>query len=149
MKKYILFLFLFLLMVSCANEETLVLNEKIKTLETENQKLKDSISKKIEDDLLSMQLVGLPVKHIFKKNEEIEIDFIFHRIGEIGDYQVVDVFDESNRKVIIPNAKETKFTYKFTSTSLGEQDIRLNAEFQLKDGRKVVFPGYVVVKVEE
>lgn len=149
MKKHIALFSFLMLLISCSKEETLVLNEKVKSLEIENQKLKDSISNKIEDDLLSMQLIGLPTKYIFKKNEDVEIDFIFHRIGEIGNYQVVSAIDESKREIIISDAKETKFVYKFTPTSVGEQDIILNAEFQLQDGRKIIFPGYITVKVEE
>jgi len=99
-----------MLFVSCNRGETDALSERVKNLELENKKLKDSIDNLIEEDLLSMQLVGLPTKYIFKKNEESEIDFIFHKIGEIGDYQVVSAIDETNREVIIANVRETKFT---------------------------------------
>ncbi len=148
MKKHIALVSFFILLISCNKEETFVLNEKIKSLEIENQKLKDSISNMAENELFSMQLVGLPNYYIFKKNEENEVTFFFHKVGKIGTYQVFRIDEDGKREVLVPEANETKFTYKFTPTSVGEQELKLYAEFQLENQR-LEFPAYFNFKVEE
>ncbi|MDE1208457.1 hypothetical protein [Tenacibaculum larymnensis] len=143
MKKNIIFFVASLLLLSCNNKE---LETKLKSLQQENKKLKDSIVRFNYNKIISSEMIILPSNN----TNEVKFDgMIYNRLDKVSyDLYQLDTLhyiEGVTKKVIFKNNLSSQFQIKADESLIKNNILYLMAEYNL-DSLKVQIPGVLYLK---
>lgn len=141
--KVIFYCFVLLVIYSC-KDETLVLKERIKQLEIENEILKSNLKKKEYDMLISSQLILTPHRLFLKLNSKNRVSGYFYQNESYPKFDLYFTNDKGeykdSDKIDYVLKKNNQFEFDFIPKSKNDEDIHVMAIFDL-DTVRMRFPG--------
>lgn len=151
--KYLTLIVICVLAFGCNNNSIQKTNEtdqllaKIKLLEEQNQKLKDSISRDQMDFLHSQILIGISDDEVLKVGKKNNIVMLVHTYNrELPKYEIYTVVD--NKEVKIGENNQIQFNFEFIPKSVKDNSPEIFLKMQYK-GEIIKIPGKLLLKVEK
>lgn len=135
----LILIFIAFISFSCKNGEIKELKNQITFLENTLSELKDSISKSKKDKIFRSNIIIQAHKESFKINEKTKVKFVFNYIENIPKYDVYEILNENNRKLILENLTVNEFEYEYSPTKEGWNPIKLMAVFKFEN-EKIEIP---------
>lgn len=151
--KHIIIAVICILAMSCDNNTTQKNNEtdkllaKIKLLEEQNQKLKDSISRDEMEFLHSQNLIGISDDEVLKVGKKNNIVMLVHTFDKtLPKYEIYTVVD--NKEIKIGENNQTRFNFEFIPKSIEDNSPEIFLKMLYK-GKNIKIPGKLLLKVEK
>lgn len=151
--KYLTIVVVCILALGCNNSSTQKANEtdkllaKIKLLEEQNQKLKDSISRDEMEFLHSQNLIGISDDEVLKVGKKNNIVMLVHTYNkELPKYEIYTVVD--NKEIKIGENNQTRFNFEFIPKSVDDNSPEIFLKMRHK-GEIIKIPGKLLLKVEK
>jgi|GEM_PF-1063641 len=120
---------------------------KISSLENQNKKLKDSLSKSEAEFLYSQILIGISDKQTLKVGQKNNIVMLLQTYNrKLPKYEIYRIID--NKEIKVGENDETRFDYEFIPESIEDN----SPEFLIKlpyNGKTIQIPGKLILDVEK
>ncbi len=121
------------------------LQRRISTLENENKRLKDSLSK--DNEGLFFHLVGIPEAPKQKVGTKNKIVMLLHDFNrKLPEYEIFRVVE--GKKIKVGENNKTIFDYEFTPKSIKDNSPEFLVKLPHKD-RFIEIPGKLILDVEK
>ncbi|UWX56360.1 hypothetical protein NYZ99_09230 [Maribacter litopenaei] len=154
MKKtaFILIVIFLSISTSCNDEKITELNTRIAELETENQKLTDSISGIQYFRVLNSKVFGSANRPTFQAGKENKVTFEFYNTEKIREYNVYQLSADGKREKLIHNGlTENGFEYSFVPRKKGLYKINLLTVFDTGNTQfgEIEIPAHMTLNITE